>query len=141
MKRIIYALSKSRKDVAADIEQGCRELILHLIKLWFFPYSKDVAKWRREVAEKLCSVDTFKGKHSLPSAKFILEHSWEVHQSHIPRYLELIELDYGCSQNSKSLDAMVDNMRKYFVLVADELAHNGVVPFRTLYNFLDLLGF
>lgn len=139
--KIIYAMSKSQKDIAADIEEGCDELIEHLIKLWFFPDSQDRHHWRREVAEKLHRISSFKGSHKLPSKQFILEHSIKVHNQYMLQYIKDIKRYYGKSENSASTVVMEHQIRKYFDWIAGELSRRPHVPFPEIYETLEVLGF
>lgn len=141
MKRIIYAMSKSKQDVGADIEQGTRELILHLIKLWAYPNSRDKNKWRKEVAEKLNYVDSFKGSHKYPSSKFILDNSWVVHRSRLSYYVSIIEDDYGEFETDDSYYHLRTNIDEYFSWLAGILSQYGQVSYKQIYVELDTLGF
>ena len=138
----IYAMSKSKQDIAADIESGTQLLILHLIKLWLYPNKQDKNHWRKEVAAKLNHVDSFKGSHRLPSAKFILQHSWYVHKSRLPKYVEIIQDDYGdmldIDLEIHMLDVSID---AYFNWLANNLADVGIVSYKSIYRKLEELGF
>ena len=138
---IIYAMSKSQKDVAADIEQGTRQLIRHLTKLWFMPDAQEVPHWRKEVAEKLCSVDSFKGSHKYPSAEFILDHSWRLHRSRLDYFVKTTMLGFG--QHCKLSDSpeLLTQIDKYFDWIAHVLSKYRDVTYELIYKKLAELGF
>lgn len=141
MKRVILAMSRSRQEVGATIEQGTRELINHLIKLWQYPDSLDIAKWRKEVAEKLNQVDTFKGKHTLPSAQFILDNSWRIWRPKLPNMVQYIIDDYGQPTTDKGFNLMRDRIDEYFMWLARMLSNDGQVSYAQIYRTLEMLGF
>jgi len=138
MERYIFAMSKSRVDVAADLEQGCDELILHLIKLRMYPAASEVNHWRKEVAEKLHRTDTFKGSHKLPSVRFILQHTYDVHESRLDRYIHIIDVDYNDRFDSEIFDkgALKSDIHDYFEWLANELATSGRVAYADIYVYL-----
>ena len=141
MKKYIYAMSKSRRDVGATLEQGCDELILHLIKLRVFPAADAVFHWRQEVAEKLHRCDTFKGSHKLPSVKFILQNTYQVHESRIDRYIHIVSMDYDEDMHSYDRDVLKQDIYDYFEWLANELSQYGRVAYQDIYNKLEELGF
>lgn len=142
MMRKIYSMSRSKSDIGDTIEQGTRELILHLIKLWMYPDSYNKPKWRKEVAAKLNQVDSFKGSHRYPSAKFILDNSWKVHQKHLAYYIDIIEDDYGdTTRDDESFLDLKDRIDEYFEWVAEELSIHGQVSYKMIYTELEILGF
>ena len=134
-------MSRSQKDVAADIEQGCRELMIHLVKLWFFPDAAYKFHWRKEVAEKLNHVDSFKGSHKYPSPKFILRHSWEVHRPRLQHVIEYVTEDYGLCENPEGTQDLEIYIDAYFTWLATELSKYGDVTYKRIYNKLEELGF
>lgn len=140
--QIIYAMSRSQQDVAADIEQGCRELIMHLIKLWFYPDSPNKNHWRKEVAQHFNHVDTFKRSHKLPTKQFILEHSINVHRKFLLRYIDIVEDDYGLCENPRGVAIILERqIYKYFDWLAQELSTYPTVSYSKIYETLDRLGF
>lgn len=141
MKRIILAMSSSRRDVGAKIEQGTRELINHLIKLWCYPGSQDTAKWRKEVAAKLNHVDRFKGSNRLPSSQFILDNSLRIWEAQLPNMLQYVIDDYGTPTDTRGYNSMRDNIRLYFNWIAEELAEYGQVSYTRIYTILEMYGF
>lgn len=134
-------MSMSRKDVGADLEQGCSELILHLIKLAFFPNSSNVSKWRKEVANFLHRTFSFKGSHKLPSKKFILSNTYYIHEKYIDRYFEVILLDYGKPENEIDIDQIKVNIKLYFEWIAEELSKAPAIPYTSIYKKLEELDF
>lgn len=141
MKRVILAMSLSKRDLGAKIEQGTRELVNHMIKLWLYPNSENTAKWRKEVAEKLNHVDSFKGSHKLPSEQFILDNSWKIWRPRLPDMLQYIVDDYGQPENQKGFNEMRDSIDEYFTWLAHTLSYMGQVSYNQIYRTLDTLGF
>lgn len=141
MKKYIYAMSKSRRDVGADLEQGCDELIMHLIKLRIYPDSQECNHWRKEVAEKLHRVDSFKGSHKLPSVQFILHNTYFVHASRITHYIDIVKKDYEYNVTSCSIDVLLDDIRDYFEWLANQLAETGRVAYTDIIEHLKNSGF
>ena len=141
MKRYIYAMSRSRRDVGAALEQGCDELIMHLIKLRVFPDADAVFHWRQEVAEKLHRCDTFKVSHKLPSVKFILQNTYQVHEGRIDRYIHIVSVDYAEDMHSFDKDVLKQDIYDYFEWLANELSQYGRVAYQDIYTKLEELGF
>lgn len=141
MKRYVYAMSKSRKDIGDDLEQGCDMLILHLIKLRMYPDVEDCHHWRKEVAEKLHRVDSFKGSHKLPSAEFILHNTIDVHLPRLSKYIHVAEVDYDCSTSTFDPNILKNDIIDYFTWLANELANDGVVAYTDIIHYLENHGF
>lgn len=141
MKRYIYAMSGSRKDVGAEIEQGTRELIKHLIKLRLYPESESVNHWRREVAEKLHYVTSFRGSHKLPNSDFILKNSYDVHESKLKRYLDIVTLDYGEPEYDIDVNRLFHDIHRYFIWIAGVLEVDGDVAYNEIYQKLENMEF
>ena len=94
----IYAMSRKKSDIAAYIEEGTQEIILHLIKLYMYPESNNVHHWRREVANFLNNVPRMKGSNKYPSAQFILKNSWSVNADKFEVWYNIVRDDYGPSK-------------------------------------------
>lgn len=141
MKRYIYAMSKSRRDVGADLEQGCDELILHLIKLRMYPEAAECHHWRKEVAEKLHRVDSFKGSHKLPSVEFILRNTIDVHLPRLSKYLHIAKVDYDYAECPFDLDVLKADIIDYFEWIANELADGGKAAYTDIIHYLENHGF
>lgn len=141
MKKYIYAMSKSKRDVSADLEQGCDELILHLIKLRMYPDAQECNHWRKEVAEKLHRVDSFKGSHKLPNVAFIMQNTFDVHEHRIPKYIHIAEVDYDYDSVSFDRGILIDDIRDYFEWVANELQADGRIAYADIITHLKDNGF
>lgn len=141
MKRYIYAMSGSRKDVGAEIEQGTRELIKHLIKLRLYPESESVNHWRIEVAEKLHRVSKLRISNKYPSVQFILDNSLRVHKNRIQRYITIVRCDYGDPQIDYDNKRLHRDIEMYFYWLAIKLSKYGEAAYPSIYRKLEDMGF
>ena len=141
MKKYIYSMSKSRRDIGADLEQGCDELILHLIKLRMYPQAQECSHWRKEVAEKLHRVDSFKGTRRLPNVSFIMQNTFNVHEHRISKYIHIAEVDYDYDAITFDKDILVDDIRDYFKWIATELQDDGRLAYTDIISYLETNGF
>lgn len=141
MKRYIYAMSRPKSKVAADLEQGTRQLIMHLIKLYLYNESDSVNHWRKEVAEKLNETDRLKSTNKYPSAEFILDSTWRLHKDLFHNYLQDIIKDYGQPDFNYDESLMKNKIRRYFEWVAEHLSNQGYVSYTDIKNYLRDRGF
>lgn len=145
MKRYMYSMSKSKSDLGDYFESATRPIIEHLIKLYLYPDNASVNHWRREVAKFLNSSDTLKGSHKLPSAKFIVDNTFKVHQHFIPGYMKQILYLYRRHTADidalNHIDAITQQICKYFEWIANKLSHEAQIPFPEIYEYLETHGF
>ena len=136
MKRYIYGFSKSRREIGAKVEDGVRQLILHMIKLRLYPTKCDVLKWRMEVAEKLHEVSMLKGSHKYPSVQFLLDHTWNLHKTRLSYYTHIITSDYGAPSTYIDSYTLYEDVEKYFIWLCNMLSKHGVVSYKEICNEL-----
>lgn len=141
MKRYIYAFAKSRKDIGDEIEDGVRELILHLIKLKLYPNSRDIHKWRREVAEKLHKVSKLKGRHTFPEYEFIMKNSWWEYDKQVPYFIRMIQDDYGKPTEHTDVYELTFCIEDYFIWLCSRLCRIGEVSYESIIQYLSSHGF
>lgn len=142
MKRYVYAMSKSKSDLGDYFESRTRPVIEHLIKLYLYPGHESTIHWRREVANFLNSTDTLKGSHKLPTARFILHNTIDVHLPFIQSYARQVVYEYGGSSYwPAELDALSTNIKNYFVWIANRLSKEPQVSYPEIYEWLERNGF
>ena len=140
MKTSMYGRYKFRKDVSVDLEQGTRELILHLIKLYLYPTSAAVGKWRKGVARNLHSVNPLKVSHKLPSMQFIFDNTWSIHKKYLSNYVKTILNDYGYTSKIDYRE-LYNDIQCYFLWISKQLSIRSRVPYNEIYTHLQKLGF
>ena len=137
----ILAMSTSRKEVGARIEDHTPQTIIALAQLYLFTNGNRV-HWRKEVWEKFYSVDRLKGSNKLPDANFILKNSWEVHKDNLDTYLQFAigkEESYEPRTNVDQ-SQFYNIVKEYFFWLADILSQKGFVNTIAVRQKLDELG-
>ena len=89
MKVYIKAMSMKRADLRDYIESHTRQVFIALTQLYLFPSGNRV-HWRKEVWDKFSEMHTMKPTNKLPSAKFILDNSFEIYKNKIPDIIERV---------------------------------------------------
>ena len=142
MKRLIYCMSKTKKEVGSDLEENTGELIQDLIKLAFYPDNINKSKWRKEIASFLNKTSRLKGKHKLPSAQFILDNTWNIHKNRFSYYINIVTDDFGEPQNIQMNEKTIkENVQAYFIWIALQLSEYQYVSYQSIYHQLEHLGF
>lgn len=141
MKRYIRGMASSRKDVAANLEQGVDVLIMHLIKLRLLPDAQEVPHWRKEVAEKLHRTDLLKGSHKIPSAQFIFDNTYKCNAGFIPHLIDVVIDDYLDSIATVDYESLQDDIKEYFNWISQELSMHRIISYKAIQTKLEELGF
>ena len=141
MKRLILGMSMSKSDLAAWIDNHTFQTIVALAQLYLFP-SGNRTHWRKEVWEKFSRIYTLKHSNKLPSAQFILQHSWNAHKNHIARIIQYAkdkEEKYSPIEGA-TLDEFYQVAEDYFIWLADMLSRHNEVLLQEVKDELDRLG-
>lgn len=141
MKRYVHAMSMSKGDLCSWVESHTKQTILALAQLYLFPTGPRV-HWREEVWSKFQEIHRLKPKNKLPSAKLILENSYEVYKDKLMNILQ-----HAIDKESKYTP--IDNIDEsefrlivndYFLWLANYLSQNDYLLKVDVYNRLDALG-
>lgn len=138
----IFELAQRRKDVSDWIEDRTLPVIDALAQLYLFPNTEYVNHWKREVWGNLSRVKLLSGKKKLPSKKFILDSSWEIHKNRLDDCLEYaIGKEYLLTPRSDtSSSEFYQIVEKYFDWLAGELSARLQVFPKDVYSKLEELG-
>ncbi len=139
----ILAMSKSRVDLEAWIEDQTLPTMIALAQLYVFPYGART-HWRREVWEKFHIMHLFRHNKKLPDAQFILKSGWNVNNSNSK--LENV-IDFVISKeeayqprNDIDLNQFRNICEAYFKWLANELSQRDLLAPKKVYEELDRLG-
>lgn len=136
----ILCFAENRQEVARDLKKGSENLYEHLIKVWMFPNVSEQNHWKVEIGTKfMVKVDKLKNTKRYPSAKFILDHTWNIWEDalmdRIPAVLEHIDetpLDV-------SYYNIYDAIHDYMTWAAEILSKRGVLNPKDCYNEVEQL--
>ncbi len=140
MKRVIYGMAMSRKDLASWIDNHTFQTIVALAQLYLFPTGNRV-HWRKEVWEKFSKVYRLKN-NKLPSAQFILENSWGNYKYELSRIMQYAvdkEENYEVLDET-TYDEFYAIVEDYFYWLADKLSQNTEITLQEVKSELDRLG-
>ncbi len=141
MKVYIEAMSMSRGDLKEWIEAHTQQTIIALAQLYLFPQGNR-AHWRKEVWEKFHNMHKLKFNNKLPSSKFILNNSYELHQAKICRLLQYAidkEEKYTPISSRRESEFLLI-VQDYFIWLANQLSQTDLINTQEVLDELDSLG-
>ena len=141
MKKLIYGMSKKRKDLAAWIEDHTFQTMVALAQLYLFPTGNRV-HWRKEVWEKFSRMYPFRKTNKLPDAQFILDNSWEVDKKWVGNALQHAKdrEDAYIPRKGATYDEFYQIAEDYFTWLADRLSQSNQISLQEVKDELDRLG-
>lgn len=93
MLRYVYAMSKSKRDIHAELNESVDKMMEHLVKIIEFPDALARDHWITEVYSFCNRIPKLKGTNKYPSTRFIysiLSSNNDIMASYI-RYVKTIE--------------------------------------------------
>lgn len=141
MKIYIYAMSMDRGDLRAWIESHTRQTIVALAQLYLFPTGPRV-HWREEVWSKFSEIHRLKPKNKLPSAKLILDNSYQVYKNQLRNLLDHAidkEIKYTPISNIDESEFQLI-VYDYFLWLANEFSQKDYLIKADVLRKLDQLG-
>jgi len=142
LKRLIYAMSKDRSDLAAWIEDHTFPVMCAIAQLYLFENVPYRAHWRQEVWSKFCQMHVLRSSKKLPSSDFIYDNSWGVNKGFVDDAINwAISHEYELTPrsivDSKEVETMMDD---YFIWLSNQLSNHRAIPSKDVYSKLDELG-
>ena len=142
MKKYIFGMSKSRRDLGAWIEDHTFPAMCVLAQLYLFPNVSTRKYWRQELWSKFNSMHILRGTNKLPSATFIYDNSWGVNENFVQDAVNwaivheenLTPIDYI------DVDELSAIMGTYFDWLSKKLSKSKFVLPKDVYETLDGLG-
>ena len=141
MKIYISAMSMDRGDLRSWIESHTKQTIIALAQLYVFPSGPRV-HWREEVWSKFSEIHRLKPRNKLPSAKLILDNSYEVYKNQL---MNLIQ--HAIDKETKYIPITnIDEsefrliVHDYFLWLANKLSQNDYLIKAEVLERLDQLG-
>ena len=134
--------AQRKKDVSDWIEDRTLPVIDALAQLYLFPNADHVNHWKQEVWSNFSRVKLLAGSKKIPSKKFILNSSWEVHKDRLEDCLEyVIGKEYQLTPISDiKPERFYAIVEEYFDWLADKLSKKMQVLSKEVYAKLDELG-
>lgn len=142
MKRVIYGMSISKKDLAAWIEDHTFPVMCAIAQLYLFKDVPTRNHWRVEVWEKLHEMKLLKQNNKLPSKEFIYNSSWRVDKDYVE---DAVKWAISKEQDFKAPDVVCihelsEIMEIYFQWLSDKLSKSRVIHIDEVRDQLDKLG-
>lgn len=141
MKRYILGMSMNKRDLASWIDNHTYQTLVAIAQLYLFPNGNRV-HWRKEVWEKFSRIYTLKIGNKLPSAKFILDNSWNTHKQELGRILQYAqdkESQYEIYPDA-NFDEFYQIAEDYFYWLSDKLSTHKELLLSEVKEELDALG-
>jgi len=141
MKRLVYGMSKKRKDLAAWIDDHTFQTMVALAQLYLFPQGNRV-HWRKEVWEKFSRMYPLRKTNKLPSAQFILDNSWGLNKQNVKNALQYA-MDKEDQYDPKlhyTYDEFYQIVEDYFNWLSDQLSQKVALELQDVKSELDRLG-
>lgn len=141
MKVYVSAMSMRRGDLQDYVEAHTRQVIIALAQLYLFPSGPRV-HWRKGVWEKFNEMHTLKPMKKLPSAKFILDNSFEIYKNRLVDMLQYAidkEEKYAPIGNVDDYEFRV-LVHDYFIWLANMFSSQELIRKSDVYQELDRLG-
>jgi hypothetical protein len=73
----ISGFADSRNQIKTELRSVTKIVMNHLIKVFLYPNVQEQNHWKREIAQSLNDISKQKGKNRFPTAKFLLQNTWE----------------------------------------------------------------
>lgn len=142
MKRYIYAMSTSKSDLSAWIEDHTFPVMCALAQLYLFETAQDRNHWKKEVWSNFNQMKRLKSNNKLPSAKFIYQSSWEPNSDCVGDAVKwAINHDESLSpRDDIKLNELHTIMQEYFEWLSIKLSNSIYLDSGEVYNKLDELG-
>lgn len=141
MKKYIFGMSMNKRELASWIDNHTYQTLVAIAQLYLFPQGNRV-HWRKEVWEKFSRIYTLKSSNHLPSARFILDHSWNTHKTQLHRILQYAqdkESQYTVYPKA-NFDEFYQIAEDYFYWLADQLSCHREILLSEVKQELDALG-
>jgi hypothetical protein len=135
----ILAMSGKRSDIACSIESMTCEVIMHLMKIYLYPNSRDVNKWKGEVYNFFYSIPKFKHNNKFPSADFIFNNTYDKNTDCLQIWWEDVQEEYGEVEDADFVDFCLI-AKEYYRWLSDILSERGRVTRPKVYDKLRELG-
>lgn len=140
MKRYIVGMALGRSDLGNWIDNHTFQVMVALAQLYIFPQGNRT-HWRKEVWEKFSRMYTLKSNNKLPSADFILQHSWGRNKHNVLNALNYaIDKEDQYTHNSYNYDEFYQIVEDYFMWLASMLSKNETLRLPDVKAELDSLG-
>lgn len=127
MYKLIRCMSKSSRDIGAELDEKARQVVVHLIKIYMFRERGNLIHWMDELFGFLHSVSRLKGKNKFPSSEFIFRNMWEGQKIRFHRLVSQVYSKYSKAYEPYDVteDEIEDFVVSYLHWVADELSKYG----------------
>lgn len=139
MYRIIYAFSKTTKEVMSKLADRGEVVVDHLIKVFLWPNSQEYNHWKQEVWSNLNRVSKLKTTNRFPTSSQIYNAIWDAVGDMIPELAKLWidEIDESpIAFDFKNLEYAIHD---YLIYLSKELSTNGIITSNKVYSKLDVL--
>lgn len=141
MKRYIYAMSTTKRELTHQLVSASLPLTEHLVKLYMFPNSINVDHWKHEVWNFVHQVPRLKGSNKYPSSKLIFS-CLSTYLDELDNTADLMQSEYSLLIAARSDYSCAEEMiTKYIKSVSDILAKQGRINSSEVYILLDEIGF
>lgn len=140
MKRCIVGIARKRSDLGDWIDNHTFAVMVALAQLYLFPSGNRV-HWRKEVWEKFSRIYTLKRSNKLPSANFILQHSWRRNKNKVMNAINYaIDKEDSYTPRSYNYDEFYQIVEDYLIWLASNLSVNETLRLPDVKEELDSLG-
>lgn len=140
MKRCIYAMSTTKRELAHQLVSASLPLTEHLVKLYMFPNSINVDHWKHEVWNFVHQVPRLKGSNKYPSSKLIFS-CLSTYLDELDNTADLMQSEYPLTATRSDYTCAEEMITEYIKSVSDILAKQGKINSSEVYMLLDKFGF
>lgn len=128
MKIYIKCMSKSKKDIWADLDDKASPLVEHLIKIILFQHRGNLKHWCDELGGFIHKVSTFKHNNKFPDYNFIYHSIWDNESKVLDITVDNVKF---LNQPYKPYDISISDIRSfcesYISWLSKELSNTGRV--------------
>ena len=129
MKRLIFCMGKSRRDIIEDLDNKSAELLEHLVKIFIFRDHGNLDHWSKELYGFVPRVSRLKN-NKLPKYEDIVYGMMCKHSFPFQRIIDGLVEDYSYEAYSTDAESCKAYVTEYVEWAANELSRYGFLPSR-----------
>lgn len=135
----ISGFADSRNQIKTELRSVTKIVMNHLIKVFLYPNVQEQNHWKREIAQSLNDIAKQKGKNRFPTAKFLLQNTWEIYKDTLSTRLPVIIESIEETPINYDINNVYKAIHDYFNWLCDELSKTGIVRYNIIYSKIEEL--
>lgn len=135
----VIGFSRPNREIYEDLHSKAEVVAIHLIKLFLWPYVREVGHWKKEVYAAISRISKLKSSNRRPKPEEIVKHTWGVVNDSIEDWTIALIRIMKEDPIPHELEAVDSAIREYFEWLADLLSSTGMVGSNEVFKEVDYL--